>query len=98
VEIDPIHAKTLGMWLEEMEQRTREVSVEGVLKVADTLRNRFAIAGNDGQRYEGRAHPQLLAHAVIEGRYWALMRITTSTSDRTGAKIDRISLIELRRK
>jgi hypothetical protein len=97
IEVDPVHAGNLGMWLEEVQQSIRELTVRGILKVADTLRSRFAIVDEAGRTYEGRAEPRHLAHVVIEAEYVADLQITTSVSDRTGASTDRITLLSLSR-
>jgi hypothetical protein len=97
IEIDPVQAGNLGMWLEEVEESIREATVRGILKVADTLRGRFAIVDESGRTYEGRAEPRLLAHVEIEAEYAADLHITTSVSDRTGAATERMTLLSLSR-
>jgi hypothetical protein len=97
VEIDPAQAGNLGMWLEEVEESIGQMTIRGALKVADTLRSRFAILDESGRSYEGRADPNLLAHLEIEADYIADVQITTSVSDRIGASAERITLLSISR-
>ena len=96
VTLSPPSARLLADWLSEYEERLTEFEVVGVLRVLDTVRNRFGIEDIAGTIYEGKAPRVLLTGANVEGRtYRARIQRETRTAEHTGTTSDRLSLLSL---
>jgi hypothetical protein len=74
----------LSAWLKAVESQIDTVTITGSLSAADSNEGRFAVTDELGEIYDGRAAPELLSHAMIDGLYIARMRMTTFTSTVTG--------------
>ena len=97
VVLHPAQALQISQWLGDVEEQFETVPVAGRLTAADVNGGRFAITDEMGEIHEGRAAPELLSHAVIDGAYFATMRVTTSTSVVTGVERKRAVLEALTR-
>jgi hypothetical protein len=88
-------ARALSDWLGSVEYEQREQTILGVLVAADTERGTFAIRDVDGNLYPGKAAPDLVDSARINGVYEARVRVVTSIGEHVGSTVDRYELLEL---
>ena len=92
IALQPEQALQVAKWLKAVEERFDTVTVTGTLTAADSNEGRFAITDELGQIHEGKAAPELLSRAVIDGSYIATMRVTTFKSTVTGTARSRAVL------
>lgn len=95
VALQPEEALALSAWLKDVDEDFETVTVMGTLTAADANDGLFAITDELGEIHDGKAAPELLSRAVIDGRYEAVMRVTTYRSTLTDMKRQRAVLESL---
>lgn len=95
VTVTPPQARAISEWLAHVQDTVENITVRGVLRIADEVRGRFGIEDAAERLYEGKAAPELVQHKQIGAEYVASVQVTVRYSDHTGARRETYTLLSL---